>query len=68
MTFIERRKLRNCGSLETWYEIRAYAGRYESGNLRGRCYGGETIAMLKTKREALKYCKANNIVIEEGTP
>jgi len=60
MTFIERRKARYEGSLETWYEVRDYLGRYTNGIY----YGGETLATFKTKKEALEYCKVNNIKVE----
>ena len=54
---IEQRKARDAGSLVSWYEVRQYTHRTNIGVLAN----GETLAKVRTKKEAREWCKANGI-------
>ena len=54
---VQRRKGKDCGSLVTWYEIRRYTHRSQIGIL----MNGETLATVKTVKEARQYCNDHDI-------
>lgn len=54
---IERRRARCEGSMVSWYEVRSYTHRTRINILAN----GETLAEVKTLKEAKAYCASNNI-------
>lgn len=56
---IQKRTIFGGGSMESYYEVMSYERRTQIGIL----VGGQVLYSCKTKREAIQFCRENNIEI-----